>query len=85
MDDTQILQLTYEALSLSAWLVAPALLSASVVGVATGMLQSAIQLQDAALSFVPKLVAASAALYLAAGPLRERMTEFAVRVLQACG
>lgn len=85
MIDTHIVQLTHEALVLAALLLAPALLAAAVVGVISGLLQSATQVQDVALSFVPKLAAVGAALYLSVGPMRERLTDFATRVLQACG
>jgi flagellar biosynthetic protein FliQ len=53
------------ALQLALLIAAPALCASALAGLLTGLVQSATQVQDPALSFVPRLLAVSAALLLA--------------------
>jgi flagellar biosynthetic protein FliQ len=57
-----------EGLLLVLFVSAPPLLASLVVGLVVGALQSATQIQDHAIAFVPKL-AATAAMLLVSGPL----------------
>jgi flagellar biosynthesis protein FliQ len=57
-----------EGLVLVLFVCAPPLFASLVVGVLVGALQSATQVQDHAIAFVPKLVAVAAVL-LVSGPL----------------
>ena len=62
MNDVSITEIGGEALMLAAKLGAPILLTALAVGVLIGMLQTATQLQEATLTFVPKFIAVGAVL-----------------------
>lgn len=62
MNDTAIMHIALQVLLVSAKLAAPALITSLVVGFAVSMFQSATQLQEFTLSFVPKAVAVGIAL-----------------------
>jgi flagellar biosynthetic protein FliQ len=55
----------------------PAIVAALVVGIAVGLFQAATQIQDAALSFVPKLIAVAAAVGLFGGWMIATLVGFA--------
>ncbi|MDH5675412.1 MAG: flagellar biosynthetic protein FliQ [Myxococcales bacterium] len=71
-----LLQLASEALALSLWLSAPVLGACLVMGLLSGLLQGATQVQDASLGFVPKLAAAAAALLLGGGWMAHQLVSF---------
>ena len=62
MTDTQIIHLGYEVMLVAAKLAAPALLTALVIGFAVSLFQSATQIQEFTLAFVPKVIGVSVAL-----------------------
>jgi len=62
MDTNAVLDIGLDALVLSAKLAAPVLVTALVVGFVVSLLQSITQIQEVTLSFVPKALAAAAAL-----------------------
>lgn len=64
MQDTQVIELGTQALILSAKLGAPILLTALGIGTFVGMLQSATQLQEPTIAFVPKFLGVGAVLLL---------------------
>lgn len=64
MTDTNVIELGTHALILAAKLGAPILLTALGVGTLIGMLQSATQLQEPTITFVPKFMAVGAVLLL---------------------
>jgi flagellar biosynthetic protein FliQ len=54
MTDTQIIHLAMQVMLVSAKLAAPALVTALVIGFAVSLFQSATQIQEITLAFVPK-------------------------------
>jgi flagellar biosynthesis protein FliQ len=62
VNDTQLMHIALQVMLVSAKLAAPALITSLVVGFAVSMFQSATQLQEFTLSFVPKVVAVGIAL-----------------------
>ena len=76
-----ILHLGREALLLSLLLSAPALGAALLVGLVTGLLQAATQLQEHALGAVPRIAAVMAALVVAGPWIGSRLARFAAEVL----
>jgi flagellar biosynthesis protein FliQ len=64
MNDTAIMHIALQVMLVSAKLAAPALVTSLVVGFAVSMFQSATQLQEFTLSFVPKVVAVGIALLI---------------------
>jgi flagellar biosynthetic protein FliQ len=67
MTPETVLTVAREALTVTALVSAPLLLSALVTGVFVGVLQAATQINEMTLSFIPKLLALVLAL-VAAGP-----------------
>jgi len=65
VDTNAVLDIALDALVLAAKLAAPVLVTALVVGFVVSLVQSVTQIQEVTLSFVPKAVAAGAALLLA--------------------
>ena len=61
MNDANVMKIGMDAMMMTAKLAAPTLFTALLVGVLIGIFQSATQLQEATLSFVPKLLAVGAA------------------------
>jgi len=55
VNDTSITEMALDAMLLTAKLGAPVLLTAMAIGLLIGMVQSATQLQEATITFVPKL------------------------------
>lgn len=64
MTDTQIIHLGYQAMLVAAKLAAPTLVTALVIGFAVSLFQSATQIQEFTLAFVPKAVGCAVALLL---------------------
>jgi len=72
-----------EGLLLVLLLSAPPLLATFVVGIVVGALQSATQIQDPSVSFVPKLVACAIVLLVLAPMLSSQIVRFAQALLMA--
>jgi flagellar biosynthetic protein FliQ len=64
MNTNAVLDIGLDALLLAAKLSAPVLVTALVVGFVVSLLQSITQIQEVTLSFVPKALAAAAALLI---------------------
>jgi flagellar biosynthesis protein FliQ len=62
MTDAQIMHIAWQVMIVSVKLAAPALVTALVVGFAVSLFQSATQIQEFTLSFVPKAIAVGLAL-----------------------
>jgi len=56
MTDTDIIHLGYQVMLVAAKLAAPALVTALVIGFAVSLFQSATQIQEFTLAFVPKFI-----------------------------
>ena len=66
MHDAQLMHIALQVMIVSAKLAAPALVTSLVIGFAVSLFQSATQIQEFTLSFVPKAVGVGIAL-LASG------------------
>ncbi len=80
--ESQLLAVGREALLLVVVVSAPALLAALLVGVVSGILQAATQVQDASLGVVPRLVAVLATLACTGPWIAARLTRFAMTCLE---
>ena len=67
MTPETVLDLAHRALLVTAMLAAPLLLIALIAGLVIGMLQAATQINEATLSFIPKLLLIALTLFVA-GP-----------------
>lgn len=80
MTPESVMQLGREALYLTVLLAAPLLLSALAVGLIVGVFQAATQIQEATLSFIPKLIALVVALMVAGPWMLRILIEFTQRL-----
>ena len=64
MTPDSVINIGQQALTVTALLAAPMLLSALAAGLVIGMFQAATQINEMTLSFIPKLLVLAGALYL---------------------
>ena len=82
MDTSSVLDIAMQAILMGAKLSAPMLVTALVVGFAISLLQSITQVQEVTLSFVPKMVAVSAALVIAGNWMITEMVSFTTQLFE---
>ncbi|MBK1614384.1 flagellar biosynthetic protein FliQ [Rubrivivax gelatinosus] len=83
MDAQQVLSMGQQGLYLLLMVSAPLLLVVMAVGLIVSVLQAATQINEATLSFVPKIVAAAAVLGFAGPWMITTLVEYLQRTLQA--
>ncbi len=83
MDAQQVLSAGQQGLMILLMVAAPVLLTVLVVGLVVSIFQAATQLNEATLSFVPKIVAAVAVLGIAGPWMMSTLVEYLQRTLQA--
>lgn len=83
MSPTQVFTLGQEGLMLLLMVSAPLLLTVLAVGLVISVLQAATQINEATLSFVPKVVAAVAVLAVAGPWMMTTLVEYLQRTLQS--
>jgi flagellar biosynthetic protein FliQ len=76
--DSEIIHLGMEAMAATVKLAAPVLLTALLIGFAISLFQSATQIQEVTLSFVPKAVGVGVALLIAGNWMLHEMVHFTV-------
>ena len=76
MDQAIILEYARQAIWLTLKIGAPTMLIGLVVGVAVGLLQALTQIQEMTLSFVPKIIAIFAALFVFLPFMGMQLAEF---------
>lgn len=82
MNDDKALELMTELLWNSLLIAGPVLVVALVVGLLISILQVATQLQEATLSYVPKLLACALVIVLLGPWLLGRLVAFAIAMIQ---
>ncbi len=83
MDAQQVLSTGQQGLTLLLMVSAPVLLVVLVVGLIVSIFQAATQINEATLSFVPKIVAAVAVLGIAGPWMLSTLVEYLQRTLQS--
>ena len=83
MDAQQVFTAGQQGLYLLLIVAAPVLVTVLVVGLVVSVFQAATQINEATLSFVPKIVAAVAVLAIAGPWMLTTLVEFVQRTLQA--
>ena len=83
MTDTAIVHLGLQAMLIAFELAAPTLLTALLIGFGISLFQSATQIQEFTLSFVPKVIGAVAVLAIAGPWMLTTLVEYIQRTLQA--
>ena len=71
-----VLEIASEAMMAAAKLAAPVLLTSLLVGLFIGLIQSATQLNEPTLAFVPKFLAVGGVLLLSGGWMMQEMVSF---------
>jgi flagellar biosynthetic protein FliQ len=83
MDPSQVLTIGREGLLTLLTVVAPLLVVVMAVGLVVSILQAATQINEATLSFVPKLLAAFATLGLVGSWMIATLVEYLQRTIQS--
>jgi flagellar biosynthetic protein FliQ len=83
MDATQVFTLGQQGLMMLLMVSAPVLIVVLVVGLIVSVFQAATQINEATLSFVPKIIAAVAVLAVAGPWMMTTLVEYLQRTLQA--
>jgi flagellar biosynthesis protein FliQ len=83
MDATAVFTAGQQGLWMLLMVAAPVLLTVLAVGLVVSVFQAATQINEATLSFVPKIVAAVAVLAVAGPWMMTTLVEYLQRVLQA--
>lgn len=83
MTDTQIVHLAMQALLVAAKLAAPTLVTALVIGFAVSLFQSATQIQEFTLAFVPKVIGVALALLICGHWMLTTMASFTRQLFEA--
>jgi flagellar biosynthetic protein FliQ len=76
MTDTDVIHIGYQVMLVSAKLAAPALVTALVIGFAVSLFQSATQIQEFTLAFVPKAIGVGLALLISGHWMLNTMISF---------
>ncbi len=76
MNDTAVLDIAAQALTISAKLAVPILVVSLVVGTIISLLQAVTQVQEMTLTFVPKVLAIAAVLMVSGGGMLNELVEF---------
>jgi flagellar biosynthesis protein FliQ len=74
--DTQVLQIAVQAMAVAAKLCAPVLGVSLVIGLAISLIQAVTQIQEATLTFVPKLLAIAVVLVFAGNWMLQTLMDF---------
>ena len=83
MNTGSVLDLWREALSVTAQVCAPFLITGLVIGLVVAVLQTATQLQESILSFVPKLIAALIVLAVGGHWCLDKLNNFTTQAFTA--
>lgn len=83
MSDATVVGLAQQAMTMALLLAAPMLVAALLVGIAISVLQAVTQIQEATLSFVPKLLAVSAVALLALPWLVQTAVKYTTELLRS--
>lgn len=82
MTDNQIIQIGVQAFTIAAKLGAPVLLTSLILGFAISLFQSATQIQEPTLSFVPKLIGVGLALLLTGNWMLREVTSYTTNLFE---
>lgn len=80
-----VLQLTHDAIHTMILVAGPLLLSAMIVGIVISVLQAITQINEATLTFIPKIVAIVVVLALAGPWMLKVLETYAANVISGAG
>jgi flagellar biosynthetic protein FliQ len=82
LTDTAVVHLGLQAMTIAAKLSAPILVTALLVGFVISLFQSATQIQEATLSFVPKAIGVGVALLFTGNWMLHEMVTFTTKLFE---
>jgi flagellar biosynthetic protein FliQ len=82
MTDTDVIHLAMQVAIVAGKLAAPALVSALVIGFAVSLFQSATQIQEFTLAFVPKVIGVAVAMLICGHWMLNTITSFTTELYQ---
>ncbi len=82
MTEELVLQLSQDALKTTALLAAPLLISTLVVGLIVSIFQALTQINEATLTFVPKMIVIALIIILAGPWMLDVMTQYTVNLFE---
>lgn len=82
MNEDIVLRLGQEAMKTTAMLAAPLLLSTLVVGLAVSVFQALTQINEATLTFVPKMIVIALIIIIAGPWMLDVMTRYTVELFE---
>jgi flagellar biosynthetic protein FliQ len=85
MSEDLILKLGQDTLKTTALLAGPLLMSALVVGLLVSVFQAVTQINEATLTFIPKMVVVGVVLVIAAPWMLDIMNQFTVQLFENIG
>lgn len=85
MSEELILKLGQDTLRTTAMLASPLLISALVVGLMVSVFQAVTQINEATLTFIPKMIVVGVVLLLAAPWMMDVMNQFTVQLFENIG
>ena len=80
MSDTSVIQIMTQMLWITAKISAPILIATLAVGLVVSILQSATQVQEVTLTFVPKLIVVAVVVLVSGNWMMEQITQFTVQM-----
>ncbi|OFZ21030.1 MAG: hypothetical protein A2X94_06780 [Bdellovibrionales bacterium GWB1_55_8] len=85
MTEDMVLALGSEAIKIVVYLAGPMLLAAMVIGILVSVLQAITQINEATLTFIPKMVAVVLVLVVMAPWMLEMLQQYTIEVLGNAG
>lgn len=85
MSEELILKLGQDTIRTTAMLASPLLISALVVGLVVSIFQAVTQINEATLTFIPKMIVVGIVLVLAAPWMMDIMNNFTINLFEGIG
>lgn len=85
MSEELVLKLAQDTIRTTALLASPLLISALVVGLVVSIFQAVTQINEATLTFIPKMVVVGVVLIVAAPWMMDIMNQFTIQLFENLG
>jgi len=85
MDESMIINIGGEAIRVIIYIAGPMLICAMIVGIVISILQAITQINEATLTFIPKMVAVVVVLIVAAPWMLKILQEYTINVISNAG
>ena len=82
MNEELILHLGQQALSTTAWVAAPMLIGALIIGLVISVMQAITQINESTLTFIPKMIVVGIVLVVAAPWMIDTMSAYTIDLFE---